>query len=175
MTLAPDTASAGRLRRAGPEDAGALARLALISKAAWGYDAAFMAACRAELTVRQESISRDPTYLVEAEGRILGFYQLGLDDAVAEIRMMFVAPGALRSGLGRRLWAHLEETARTAGVRRLEVDSDPHAEAFYRAMGMRRVGEAPSGSIPGRMLPHLAKELAPRGQEMRRGMSSGGS
>jgi hypothetical protein len=28
-------------------------------------------------------------------------------------------------------------------------------------MGMRRVGEAPSGSIAGRMLPHLAKDLAP--------------
>jgi N-acetylglutamate synthase-like GNAT family acetyltransferase len=175
VSLAHDSELRGRIRRAEAAEATALTDLALISKAAWGYDAAFMAACRAELTVRQESISRDPTYLVEAEGRILGFYQLGLDDAVAEIRMMFVAPGALRSGLGRRLWAHLEETARTAGVRRLEVDSDPHAEAFYRAMGMRRVGEAPSGSIPGRMLPHLAKELAPRGHERRRGMSSGGS
>jgi N-acetylglutamate synthase-like GNAT family acetyltransferase len=165
--LTPATASAAHLRRAGPEDAGALTRLALISKAAWGYDTAFMAACRAELTVRRENVARDPTYLVEAEGRVLGFYQLGLDGAVAEVRMMFVAPEALRSGLGRRLWAHLEETARAAGVTRLEVDSDPHAEAFYRAMGMRRVGEAPSGSIPGRMLPHLAKALAPRGQEMR--------
>ena len=44
---------------------------------------------------------------------------------------------------------------------RLEVDSDPHAEGFYRAMGMRRTGQASSGSIAGRMLPHLTKELAP--------------
>jgi GNAT superfamily N-acetyltransferase len=80
--------------------------------------------------------------------------------ALAEVLMMFVAPGTLRAGLGRRLWAHLEDTARAAGARRLEVDSDPHAEGFYRAMGMHPAGEAPSGSIAGRLLPRLAKELA---------------
>ena len=163
MNLAPDTASAGRIRPAEPVDAVALTDLALSSKGVWGYDAAFLTACRAELTVRPDGIRRDPTYLIEAGDRILGFYQLRLDDAVAIVGLMFVAPEALRSGLGRRLWAHLEGTARAAGARRLEVDSDPHAEAFYRAMAMRRVGEAPSASIPGRMLPHLAKELVPRG------------
>jgi N-acetylglutamate synthase-like GNAT family acetyltransferase len=159
VTAAQQITSAGRIRRAEPGDAAALTRLTLISKAVWGYDAGFMAACRAELTIRPESIRRDPTYVVNSEHQILGFYQLRQDGAAAEVRMMFVAPEALRSGLGRRLWAHLEDTARAAGVTRLEVDSDPHAEGFYRAMGMRRVGEAPSGSIPGRMLPHLAKEL----------------
>jgi SAM-dependent methyltransferase len=38
---------------------------------------------------------------------------------------------------------------------RLTIDADPHAEAFYVAMGAARVGESPSGSIPGRMLPRL--------------------
>jgi ribosomal protein S18 acetylase RimI-like enzyme len=161
MSLAQATTGAGRIRRAEPADAAALTSLALTSKAAWGYDAAFMAACRAELGVRPESIPRDPTYLVEAKGRVLGFYQLRLAGARAEVFMIFVAPDVLRSGLGRRLWAHLEDSARAAGATLLEVDSDPHAEGFYRAMGMRRVGDAPSGSIPGRMLPHLTKALAP--------------
>lgn len=168
MTRAKATSRAGRIRPAEPIDAAALTDLALSSKAVWGYDPVFLAACRAELTVRADGIRRDPTYLIEAGERILGFYQLRLDDAVAVVGLMFMAPEALRSGLGRRLWAHLEDTARAAGVRRLEVDSDPHAEAFHRAMGMRRVGEAPSGSIPGRLLPHLAKELVPGGQPMRR-------
>jgi ribosomal protein S18 acetylase RimI-like enzyme len=169
MTLAPAAVEACRIRRAEPPDAAALTNLALTSKAAWGYDAAFMEACRAELTVRPGSIGRDPTYLIEQDGRIRGFYQLRVAGAAAEVFMIFVAPEALRSGLGRRLWEHLEGTARAAGVTRLEVDSDPHAEAFYRAMGMQRVGEAPSGSIPGRMLPHLGKALAPCGEKMRRG------
>jgi GNAT superfamily N-acetyltransferase len=159
VIVAHHITSAARIRRAEPADAAALTRLSLTSKAVWGYDPDFMAACRAELTIRRDSIRRNPTYVVDSEDRILGLYQLRQDGAAAEIRMMFVAPEALRSGLGRRLWAHLEDTARAAGITRLEVDSDPHAEGFYRAMGMRRVGEAPSGSIPGRMLPHLAKGL----------------
>jgi len=136
-----------RIWAAEPADAGALSDLALRSKATWGYDAAFMDACRVELTVRPESIRRDPTFLVEREGRILGFFQLRVGDGTADVSMIFVAPEALRSGLGRRLWAHLENTARSAGAARLEVDSDPHAEGFYWAMGMRRTGHAPSGSI----------------------------
>jgi hypothetical protein len=59
----------------------------------------------------------------------------------------------IRRGLGRRLWAHLPWTARAAGAMRLDVHSDPHAEAFYLAMGMRRIREAPPGSIPERVLP----------------------
>jgi ribosomal protein S18 acetylase RimI-like enzyme len=156
-------ADAACIRPAEPAEAAALTSLALRSKAAWGYDAAFMAACRDELTVKADSMRCDPTYLVEVDGQDLGFYQLRVQGTLADVFMIFVAPEALRAGLGRRLWAHLESTARAAGALRLEVDSDPHAEGFYRAMGMHRVGEVPSGSIPGRLLPHLAKELAPRG------------
>jgi len=35
------------------------------------------------------------------------------------------------------------------------IDADPNAEGFYLKMGAERVGESPSGSIPGRMLPLL--------------------
>ncbi|WP_067619878.1 hypothetical protein [Alicyclobacillus acidiphilus] len=37
----------------------------------------------------------------------------------------------------------------------LTIRPDPNAEPFYLAMGAQRVGEVPSGSIPGRMLPLL--------------------
>jgi ribosomal protein S18 acetylase RimI-like enzyme len=164
---ASEAAVAARIRRAAATDAAALTSLARTSKAVWGYDAGFMAACRAELTVRAESIRRDPTYLVEAGGRVLGFYQLRIHGALGDVFMFFVAPAALRTGLGRRLWAHLEALARVAGAVRLEVDSDPHAEGFYRAMGMRRVSVTASGSVPGRMLPHLAKALRSDGSARR--------
>ena len=37
------------IRRARPEEAGALSDLAIRSKGHWGYDVAFLASCRAEL------------------------------------------------------------------------------------------------------------------------------
>jgi GNAT superfamily N-acetyltransferase len=147
------------IRRAAPGEAAGLTDLALRSKAVWGYDVAFMDACRVELTISAESIRRRPTFLLEDRGHPAGFYQLRLSGPSAEVAQFLIAPEAMRSGLGRRLWRHLERTARNAGAHRLEVDSDPNAEGFYLAMGMVRCGEAPSGCIADRLLPHLVKPL----------------
>ena len=160
MSVADGIGANTRIRRAEPSDAAALTALALRSKAFWGYDAAFMAACRAELTVAAADVRAHPTFVLEAAGRTLGFYQLRRDGTAAEVRLFFVAPEAVRGGIGRRLWTHLEETARALGALRLEVDSDPHAGGFYCAMGMRRAGQVHSGSIAGRTLPHLVKDFA---------------
>ena len=65
MTDALEADSATRIRPAQPADAAVLTRLALTSKAVWGYDASFMAACRAELTITPQGISRHPTHLIE--------------------------------------------------------------------------------------------------------------
>jgi GNAT superfamily N-acetyltransferase len=68
---------------------------------------------------------------------------------------LFVEPWAIGRGYGKRLWRHAVEVARTLGCRRLRIESDPFAEAFYHAMGAERIGEAPSEAIPGRMIPLL--------------------
>ena len=47
--------------RACGSDAPALTLLALRSKAVWGYDAAFIAACRDELTLTADDLERHPT------------------------------------------------------------------------------------------------------------------
>jgi hypothetical protein len=66
---------------------------------------------------------------------------------------------ALRSkgywGYDRALWEHAMVAARTLGLERLTLEADPGAEPFYLAMGARRIGSVPSGSIPGRVLPLL--------------------
>lgn len=71
---------------------------------------------------------------------------------------LFVEPGAIGRGYGRRLWAHAVALAAGRGARGLKIQSDPHAAGFYRAMGARRIGETPSTVFPGRMPPtfHLA-------------------
>jgi hypothetical protein len=49
--------------------------------------------------------------------------------------------------------------ARNMGATRLFIEADPDAAPFYRRMGAVDVGLAPSGSIPGRILPKLAVDL----------------
>lgn len=137
-----------------------LTALALRSKAYWGYDEAFMKACVDELTVTAEELERHPAYVVESEGRPLGFYTLGRrSEEECELDYLFVEPEAIGRGLGGRLLHHAVDTARTLGYRRMIIEGDPHAEGFYRARGGELVGAAPSASIPGRELPVFRIDL----------------
>ena len=42
-----------------------------------------------------------------------------------------------------------------------DIQADPGAVGFYERMGAERTGQAPSASIPGRVLPVLAFSLRP--------------
>jgi hypothetical protein len=66
---------------------------------------------------------------------------------------MWVRPGEIGTGLGRLMWRDAMAVAAAAGFEYLEIAAEPNAEGFYRKMGAERVGETPSGSIPGRVLP----------------------
>jgi GNAT superfamily N-acetyltransferase len=151
-----------RLREARPGDVAVLNELAFRSKAHWGYDRAFMEACRDELTVGRPDLDRLSFTVAEESGRILGFYGLGVEEAPqAELWWLFVDPGAIASGVGRLLWRHAVEVARGLRMVSLQVEADPNAVGFYRAMGAVRSGMTPSGSIPGRFIPVLRAGVMP--------------
>ena len=129
------------------------------SKALWGYDAAFMAMCLEELTVQPDAIEAGEVWVAEESDAIVGLLEIVPEGRAAELRLIFVEPGAVRSGVGRALWRHAEKRARAHGAKTLALDADPNAVPFYERMGMTIVGEEPSGSIPGRMLPRMEKRL----------------
>ena len=147
------------LRAALPGEADILTDLCLRSKAVWGYDAAFMAACRAELTITAQDLARSQIQVAVEDGRIIAMAQLAQHGRIADIDKLFVDPSALRAGAGRQLFAWCVEEAKAAGAVALTVVADPDAAGFYRRMGMSDDGTEPSGSIPGRMLPKLSIEL----------------
>lgn len=143
-----------RIRAATPQDAAMLSELAFRSKAVWGYDAAFMAASRDDLTLRPADIAAAVVRVAERDDRALGFYRLCLHaDEDAELLDLFVAPEAIRQGVGRWLWRDAVALARADGSTALRFQSDPHAEPFYLARGAIRIGESPSTVFAGRMLP----------------------
>jgi GNAT superfamily N-acetyltransferase len=148
-----------RIRRARRPEAAALTELVLRSKAHWGYDDAFMALCVPELTVQLAAIESGEVWVAADDHEIVGVLEVVPDGAKAEVRLIFVAPERMGSGVGRALWRHAEMRARTLGADRLELDADPNAVLFYERMGMRIVGQSPSGSIPGRSLPRMRKLL----------------
>ena len=147
------------IRPARADEAPLLTSLALRSKAHWGYDAAFMAACVPALTITAERLAAERFFVLEEDGRVAGFAGLRAGGDEAEPTNLFVAPEAIGRGRGRRLWLHAVEAARAAGCRRMRIESDPPAEPFYRAMGAERIGEAPSEAVPGRLIPLLTYAL----------------
>lgn len=148
------------IRQARPEEAALLTDLAFRSKAYWGYDEAFMEACRDDIRVTESFIARGHTFVHEAGGTVQGVYALvPRDGGEVDLDLLYVEPAAIGTGVGRRLWAHAVERARLLGFTRMHIPADPNAEPFYLRMGARRVGETPSTAIPGRMLPHLAFDL----------------
>lgn len=155
----PDDA---HIRGARPADAEALSALALRSKAHWGYPAEFLDACRDELAVAPESLVAHPAFVAEEAGRAIGFCTLApLSRSRIEIGHLFVEPERIGSGCGRRLLARALGRARADGYQTVVVQSDPHAEDFYRTCGAERVGAEPSASLPDRALPLLEIALHP--------------
>lgn len=148
------------IRRATAADAPRLTDLAMRSKAHWGYDAAFLAACREELTVSPRDLELDTVFVAERGTRALGYYALTLpSDGACELEALFVDPRAIGTGVGTRLFGHATRQARALGAARMIIESDPNAAGFYRAMGASPSGQRPSGSIPGRRLPVLELRL----------------
>jgi N-acetylglutamate synthase-like GNAT family acetyltransferase len=143
------------LRRARPEEAGVLTDLALAAKAYWGYDEAFMDSVRDELTFSPDDVVARQFVVAELDGVVIGFYCLGGTPPLGELEDMWIRPDRIGTGLGRVLWQDAMAAAAAAGFEHLEIAADPFAEGFYLRMGAERIGEVPSGSIAGRVLPRL--------------------
>lgn len=148
-----------RIRPAREEEVGLLSDLALRSKGYWGYDAEFLEACREELTITAERLGTESIWVAETAEGVAGFTSVLGGGEEAELMDFFVDPAHIGTGVGRALWDRTIEVSRKLGARRLRIEADPNAEGWYQARGARRVGEAASGSIPGRMLPLLELDL----------------
>lgn len=141
------------LRKARVEELSTLSDMCLRSKAVWGYDQAFVDACRAELTLGASDLAGTSIMVAEIDGVVAGLYQLDVDGDVAELLKLYVESTQINGSVGRVLFAAASREAKDRGANRLRIEADPNAAAFYQRMGAVRSGSAESGSIPGRLLP----------------------
>lgn len=130
--------------------------LCMRSKAYWGYDEAFMAACRKELTLVADDLRSSDIAVAVSSDKIVGVAQLRVENGEAELEKLFVDPVAMGQGVGRVLLEWSKETAKGHGATALTLAADPFAVPFYEKVGFERIGEEQSVSIPGRALPVYA-------------------
>lgn len=145
-----------KIRPAEPVEAQPLSELAQRSKAYWGYSSEFMAACRDELTYTPEQIAAGGFWVAQTDnGELVGFYALlKVSPTALELEAMFVEPERLGKGCGRALMEHaVRQAGGTEHIERLIIQADPNAAGFYEQAGATCIGERPSASIDGRLLP----------------------
>lgn len=145
------------IREAVIADAPELSAIAREAKAIWGYDPAWIGAWGPQLTIDDATIESMTVSVADVHGEPAGFVALARDGPRWEIAHLWVRPRFARRGIGRQLLRSALETARRHGARSVRVESDPHAEIFYRSAGATRVGTipAPMPGAPERVLPVL--------------------
>ncbi|MDJ1007812.1 MAG: GNAT family N-acetyltransferase [Paracoccaceae bacterium] len=80
---------------------------------------------------------------------------------VGHIRHVVTDHRRTRQGIGRALMARVFETARAAGMTRLEAQATRTAVSFYRAMGFAVLGAVDVPLRPGIVFPAVAMARAP--------------
>ena len=146
------------LRQARKMELSELSALCMRSKAHWGYDDSFVAACRVGLTLGLHDLDENLLRVAEQEGAPVGVAQISLQSGWAELDKLLVEPTHIGCGVGRTLFEWAAQAARGADATSMNI-ADPAAAPFYRRMGAHDAGTAPSTAIAGRELPHLILTL----------------
>ncbi|MGI9462864.1 MAG: GNAT family N-acetyltransferase, partial [Aestuariivirgaceae bacterium] len=115
------------IRPARTDELERLSDLCLRSKAVWGYDQAFLAACKDELSISKDDLLTSDVVVAEAGHQVIAVAQLLVDRTEADLGKLFVDPDRLGTGAGRRLFEWACATARAKGAETLIIDSDPDA------------------------------------------------
>lgn len=144
-----------------PNAADELTKIAMLAKGYWGYSEAFMRDCEDELRVTKTKLcAAEFAYVMAKQNtRTIGYYALQhISEGILELDALFVHPDFIGKGAGKALFRHALQNAAAQNAKRIDIQSDPNAEAFYLAMGARLVGHKASQSIPNRVLPLLSIE-----------------
>jgi ribosomal protein S18 acetylase RimI-like enzyme len=143
-----------------PEEADTLTQIALAAKRHWGYPERWIEIWTPQLTFDPEYFRKNESWVVVQDGRPVGFYTLLEANDIASIENLWVMPAFMGKGVGRMLFLHAVNMARSRGYKTLQLEADPNAAGFYEKMGMHRIGERHS-EVDGqpRVLPIMEMDL----------------
>ena len=136
-------------------DQARLSRLALSSKAVWGYDSDFLQRCKSDLTVPLHSFEKQLVKMAFSEDQLIGFYSFSVLEAEPSLNFLFLLPSYKGKGFGRILFEEAVKDAVNRGWISFLICSDPHASPFYTHLGAILIGSLESPVEKGRFLPVL--------------------
>jgi len=136
-----------------------LTNLTKKSKSYWGYSPDQIEKWTEELTITQEYIDNNDVFKLSDNGQIIGFYSyLRLNSKTVKLDNIFIHPKHIRKGYGKFLMENFIERMKKDKFKKITLDSEPNAEAFYKNFDFTVVGKLES-SIKDRFLPIMEKEI----------------
>ena len=103
-------------------------------------DRPFLTANPHLLELSDRSWGEGRTIAATCDGKVVGFATITVAAGYAELDALFVDPDHRREGHATRLMEAVVDTASRAGVGRIEVSANEHAQAFYEEVGFEQVG-----------------------------------
>lgn len=147
------------IRPARISDCETLTNLAVKSESYWGNSSDFMENFKSIYKVTEDFINNNPTFLIQEDENILGFYGLLLKKNETSLEYLFIEPQSIGKGYGKILWNHMIKNCENLGVESFEIVTSPEAKDFYTKLGANPCGEVDSLVIKGRKIPRLIYTL----------------
>lgn len=143
------------IRKAEVSEAELLTDIAARSEAYWGYGKDFMDSFRIQYKVTEEMIDSQPTFIMEENGVVIGFYNLLSSDMETSLEYFYIETGYIGKGYGKLLWQHMADYCKNQGIREIAFVTSPQAVGFYTRMGAVQTGETDSIVLTKRRIPKL--------------------
>ena len=145
------------IRKAIPGDLPVLNQISIESKRYWGYPNEWMERWRSDLSIRRSDIKKHAVYVLELDEAPIGFCSIAENENAYEVLHLWVLPAHIGKGYGKLLLN--ESITNCIGKeKKVLVEADPNAEAFYKSQGFVSIGQVESYP-EGRFLPVMEKKV----------------
>ncbi|CAM1371156.1 GNAT family acetyltransferase [Tenacibaculum litoreum] len=137
------------------QDANLLTKIAISSKAHWGYSKEQMELWKDDLTVTPKMFADCNIYKFQVNDITAGFYVLyRANIRTSFLDFLFVTPKFINQRIGSKLLEHVKKSCISGSCAVLNVLSDPNSDTFYLKHGFEIIGKRES-SIKGRFLSEM--------------------
>ena len=129
------------IRRAVPDEADVLTKIAISAKRYWNYPERWMEIWIPELIFDSKYFETNESWTAELGGTPIAFYTLQEKNGKAWLENLWVSVEYIGMGIGKQLFLHALSRSHELGHTILQLEADPNALGFYEKMGMAKIGE----------------------------------
>lgn len=107
-----------------------------------------------------QTIDRDYVWVIERDGKILGFGHLALmDTEFAEVMGLYFIPPAVGQGLGKKMFSEMLNVCRENNLKKITLYATVTAKSFYESLGFYQSAGDDTVEMRGVAIPCFPMEL----------------